>query len=488
MGVNDLWSVLEPAGSECSLTDLHGKTLAVDASVWVYQGQVDGRNLHLRSMFWRVHHMMQSQVRPVFVTEGPPHPLKLEMRALSSHQSVDGHTSSFARHTTQAGDTASLCCQLLKALGVPVIESAGEGEATCAALNQLKLVDGVITEDSDALLFGATVVYRYFSCDKKRGSMKRYTMEDIKKQLILDRRTLVAYALLAGCDFTRGVHGVGKAAAMKLLKSLSERDILERFQTWRNNHQLQMLETYRNLKKSVHCRICAHEGSRKLHKSEGCEQCDLPNSCTKPNSKICSCDWHKKTSAFEDRRCELDIRAKAMETTNFPDQRVIDAFLEPAELRKFSDEDKLQWHRPNIAAIKEVLYWSSARTKKHVLPMVTAYDMADILKNGDAAKDRIQPDCVLKMVTENGAKKLVVKWHFIADFSDDLVTTEDRELFAKCFPSCLQTFLTEEQRKSKSKVSRGSIKRKRKMEEVGQQEQGGLKQSLMQDFFKQKKV
>ena len=58
--------------------------------------------------------------------------------------------------------------------------------------------------------------------------MKRYTMEDIKKQLILDRRTLVAYALLAGCDFTKGVQGVGKAAAMKLLKSLSEGDILER--------------------------------------------------------------------------------------------------------------------------------------------------------------------------------------------------------------------------------------------------------------------
>ena len=31
----------------------------------------------------------------------------------------------------------------------------------------LQLVDGVITEDSDALLFGATVVYRHFSCDKK---------------------------------------------------------------------------------------------------------------------------------------------------------------------------------------------------------------------------------------------------------------------------------------------------------------------------------
>ena len=49
MGVNDLWGVLEPAGSECSLRDLRGKTLAVDTSIWLYQGQVAGKQLHLRS-------------------------------------------------------------------------------------------------------------------------------------------------------------------------------------------------------------------------------------------------------------------------------------------------------------------------------------------------------------------------------------------------------------------------------------------------------
>ena len=53
MGVNDLWGVLEPAETECSLRDLRGKTLAVDTSVWLYQGQllVAGKqlSLHLRS-------------------------------------------------------------------------------------------------------------------------------------------------------------------------------------------------------------------------------------------------------------------------------------------------------------------------------------------------------------------------------------------------------------------------------------------------------
>ena len=34
----------------------------------------------------------------------------------------------------------------------------------------------------------------------------------------------------------------------------------------------------------------------------------------------------------------------------------------------------------------------STETKKHVLPMVTSYDMADMLQSGDAAKDKLQPD------------------------------------------------------------------------------------------------
>ena len=61
------------------------------------------------------------------------------------------------------------------------------------------------------------------------GQMKRYTMEDIKGKLKLERRTLVAYALMVGCDFTDGIPGVGKVAAVKLLESLKEElDILER--------------------------------------------------------------------------------------------------------------------------------------------------------------------------------------------------------------------------------------------------------------------
>lgn len=43
--------------------------------------------------------------------------------------------------------------------GLPVVQSPGEGEAMCAALNAADLVDACATFDGDVLLFGAHTVY-----------------------------------------------------------------------------------------------------------------------------------------------------------------------------------------------------------------------------------------------------------------------------------------------------------------------------------------
>ena len=39
--------------------------------------------------------------------------------------------------------------------------------------------------------------------------------------------------------------------------------------------------------------------------------------------------------------------------------------------------------------------------------------------------------------------------------SDEMVTTEDEELFRKCFPSCVDLFMVEKQRLVESKASEG---------------------------------
>ena len=46
--------------------------------------------------------------------------------------------------------------------------SEGEAEAVCNRLKQQGLVDGCITEDGDAFLFGAGTLIKNLSCDKQQ--------------------------------------------------------------------------------------------------------------------------------------------------------------------------------------------------------------------------------------------------------------------------------------------------------------------------------
>jgi hypothetical protein len=54
------------------------------------------------------------------------------------------------------------CQQLLQYFGLPYIIAPAEAEAQCAWLDENGLVDGVVTDDNDAFLFGASHVYRHF--------------------------------------------------------------------------------------------------------------------------------------------------------------------------------------------------------------------------------------------------------------------------------------------------------------------------------------
>lgn len=92
------------------------------------------------------------------------------------------------------------------------------------------LVDGVITEDSDVLLFGATKVYR--NIFEKNKFAEFYDMKIIEREMGLEREDLIKMALFMGSDYTIGVRGIAAVNAIEIINSFPGKDGLERFKKW----------------------------------------------------------------------------------------------------------------------------------------------------------------------------------------------------------------------------------------------------------------
>lgn len=106
------------------------------------------------------------------------------------------------------------CLELLKLFGIPYVIAPFEAEAQCAYLNLNGVVDAVISDDSDTLLFGATVVYRKVFSEE---GPEKYEATRIEETMKLRRTDLVDLALLLGSDYTDGICGVGPVLGMEIL-------------------------------------------------------------------------------------------------------------------------------------------------------------------------------------------------------------------------------------------------------------------------------
>lgn len=158
MGIPGLWAELAPAAETTTLhsylltsfvqnrNELRGLRLGIDASLWLFHAlqSSGGANPHLRLLFYRLAKLLSLPVLPVFVFDGPKRPTWKRGKLVSGRQQVIEEPFSY----------------LIEAFGYQWHRAPGEAEAELAYLNQVNLIDAVLTDDSDALLFGAHVVIR----------------------------------------------------------------------------------------------------------------------------------------------------------------------------------------------------------------------------------------------------------------------------------------------------------------------------------------
>ncbi|KAH0826636.1 PIN domain-like protein [Lanmaoa asiatica] len=121
------------------------------------------------------------------------------------------------RNNSPTTQTYDECKELLRAMGVPCIESSGpfEAEALACALVIHGHADYVVSEDTDVLVYEAPML---------RGITARESPivvvhgEAIRTTLQLDRASYVDFALLLGTDFSQRIKNVGPNRALKFIR------------------------------------------------------------------------------------------------------------------------------------------------------------------------------------------------------------------------------------------------------------------------------
>ncbi|KAF3849924.1 hypothetical protein F7725_019643 [Dissostichus mawsoni] len=502
MGVHELWSIVEPVRESVPLYSLSGKTLAVDLSLWV-------------NLFFRVSSLTLMGVKLVFVMEGEAPKIKAETMSKRTEQRFGGLKKASAPKTTSNTSRGRFnavlreCAAMLDYLGVPWVTAAGEAEAMCAYLDSEGLVDGCITNDGDAFLYGARTVYRNFNLNSKVCLLKlisiicsvlhledhnliltyilivhSYFAKDIEAvdpqvdcyktsrvhtDLNISRENLVGLAVFLGCDYIpKGIPGVGREQSLKLIQMLKGQTILQRFTQWKEDNA-GVSEGV--LKKVPHCHLCRHPGSAKAHERKGCVLCDSNHFCQPQDFDYqCPCDWHRFEETRQAVSLEANIRKKTLASQLFPFTEIIKEFL----ISKDKPVSQFKRRQPNLMLIQKFAYdkmeWPKHYTSEKALVLMTYSELMN-RKYGREMSSQIKPLRIFKPRVRNAVACFEIVWrtpeHYVfpedrpAEDQHEVRTVEEESLFRVAFPEVVESYLRDKALAEENKTKKKKPKSKK---------------------------
>ena len=225
MTIYGFWSALSPSCStSASASTLANKTLAIDTPIWLVEAQTSPslnqyhRNPVLFLVYTRTISLLKVGVTPIFVMEG----------ANSKRRS----SSNSSRNVT-FNQLQTELASMLQLLNVSVFYADGEAESLCGYLNENGVVDGVISNDADAFLYGCKTLFTNFTSNfettKQLNSAYLFTDKNTRNNIFVNgvdlstKDRLVTFALLVGSDVAnneKGVINVGWKKALEFMGTL----------------------------------------------------------------------------------------------------------------------------------------------------------------------------------------------------------------------------------------------------------------------------
>jgi len=249
---------------EITFDDLKGKVIAVDAFNTLYQflttiRQPDGTPLmdskgritsYLSGLFYRTINLVSKGIKLVFVFDGKAPELKeathvaraavkeeAEAR-FETAETMEERAKYAARISYLTKEMIDESKELLDALGIPVVQAPGEGEAQAAFMAAQEKVYASASQDYDSLLFGAPKLIQNLTLATRRKtssgvyvniSPQMIELQKVLNSLQINREQLICLGILVGTDYNpKGVVGIGPKNALKIVKQYKSPAIIFR--------------------------------------------------------------------------------------------------------------------------------------------------------------------------------------------------------------------------------------------------------------------
>jgi len=249
MGIKGLTQLIKQQSPNAietmNLHKLAGKTVAIDASLFMYKMLINMRNKdqsyltskdgkivsHINGIFYKTANYLAVNITPIYVFDGKPPESKGQTiqqrhdKVAKAKEAIEKAESQVMKNhlekqtirlTKQHVDDIK---QLLDMMGVSYVQANGEAEAYASEMCRQGFVDYVVTEDMDTLAFGCPRMIR--TC-LDRSIRRPDVISVIDLQTILDGFSMnytefVDLCILCGCDYCSNIPRIGNKTAFNLV-------------------------------------------------------------------------------------------------------------------------------------------------------------------------------------------------------------------------------------------------------------------------------
>lgn len=233
--------------------------VGIDANMLIYRVVLALRNAnfemtnkdgeltsHIYGIFMKIIILLESNILPIFVFDGEMPEIKKntvelrdKKRIIAEKAIKSGKLNKEQKHKESLKTfvpTLKIIAKikiLLTLCGVPYFQAENEADTLLVYLNNKKIIDGIISDDTDISVFGGKNQYYNFfegmkTKNKNKSIILQINYETIIKKLKWTRKQYINAALLLGTDYTPHIKGLGVSSVKNIVdKNVNPSDLID---------------------------------------------------------------------------------------------------------------------------------------------------------------------------------------------------------------------------------------------------------------------